>query len=321
MFYFVLGILALIVLAAVLFNLVPALAERLGAQISKWLFGGWVSNEPNELTEAIACSYYRCAEGCAAAIAKVDSTLFDCSKYCKDEGTDSEGKICGERAKFYHIKTSKLSEATTISSEVLDFEDCLMSEKDYTNADGGDRTLVLVDENDVSETIGEGQCMGIHLYGNKYDALEVKSGNYYIWTWGAPGLLGKKDTSVTSSPPFEEINIQSDVETRIDLSVGGGTESEIYRIAVGSGTNIIDEAFLKVEGIESTQGCGTDFRDHPRISFRCEETIYFDTSACVDKSMVCGQFSLTFRKYVGLFSKNATFDIIYTGPGPILPAP
>lgn len=317
-------VLAFIVIAAFATPTIQVSAEN----ILRWLSGkGGDAGEviPNELEDAIKCSYLRCKEGCYEA-SRAYYENFNCSKYCEADWTDNGtvyGKICGDRAKIYPVKVDQVNEPTTISKSALEFANCLMSENDYTHAEGGDLVLVLVDKDDVRDETGGTLCRGLHAYGTSYAKLVVKAtpNYYYIWSWKAGGVLGKVDTSVTTSP-WEEIEIGPDELTEIEIQLAGTQSySDIYKIVVKSGGDAIDEAFLKVEGLDTdnTRRCG-NLKDNPTVTFTCEETEYFNEQICVDETLRCGKFSLTFEKYTGgLLRNKALFDIIYTDTPPTEP--
>ncbi len=160
--------------------------------------GEWASGE--EMVEAIKCSYYRCTEGCDYVNAMTWQHLTDANCPCS-EWYDETAKVCDDQAKGHPVKVQVIEETAVYMNEI-EFTDCLMSQVDYTNVLGGDRIVVIVDKDDVEQEIGKGICRGLHMIGDNYESLVIKPGTYYVWSWSYPwGILGTKDTSVTTESP------------------------------------------------------------------------------------------------------------------------
>ena len=109
-------------------------------------------NEPDALAQAIRCAYYRCEVGCDAVKSMdfpVGSMQFPCAQFCKNEWTDSNGKICGWNAQQFPVEVEV--DDGTLTKRIggdLDMQ-CIVRYSGWTNiwsqagADGDVNVLIM----------------------------------------------------------------------------------------------------------------------------------------------------------------------------------
>lgn len=314
-------VLAFIVIAAFATPTIQVSAEN----ILRWLSGkGGESDlefETTTLTEAIKCAFYRCRDGCSEAIAKTNPDYFVCEDYCKEEWQDEDGKICDENAKEYPVVVERPRGYITdefwknLLGDKLDrgvlenwgLHDRLDWECRETQQFG------LVFPNSAECEYTESPLGALHIEKCKLDSSKT----HYLWfEWHQPIFWGGYESVIICDyEPSVGIKIAPEESEGIDIHLNGPyVDSETYEIIVESDGEIIDQAFLKVEGID-TNHCA-DFKDHPLVTFTCTETEYSSEQICVDETLRCGKFSLTFKEYKKPEGTPAKFDIIYTDTPP-----
>ncbi len=320
-------VLGVILLVAIAGGGIPMI--RAGMEdVLKWMRGegvGPIGSSAN-LIDAIKCSYLRCSEGCDEATTAYYYN-FDCSKYCDAKWTDDgtiNGKICGDRAKIHPIIVG-IDKRGPISISDLDFiggcpgaECCIVVDEKLRKTPSALLSNKLTVQDIAIDNVVEGKKCG---YGGDIvkkctderatncgaREVELKANSYYIWTDKFAV------TKVWTKNPIEKtIEIVADKLEEIEIKLAGTMSySDIYKIIVKSDGEDIDEAILKVEGLDTKERC-PDLKDHPRVTFACKEEERWDEKICVDKPfLVCGKFLLTFKKYTGVLKNEATFDIKY----------
>jgi len=314
-------VLAFIVIAAFATPAIQGSAEN----ILRWLSGkGGESDlefETTTLTEAIKCAYYRCKEDCSEAIAKTNPDYFVCEDYCKEEWQDEDGKICDDIAKVHPVElffTGKKTiedkfwdELTGRAQNSLHKSDCVVG-RSYSRSNDN-----LIFPKDSECSVRSAGRDGV-IYDNC--ELSTQADKLFLWSenhnWPNSCTFGVTCTSTIMCEEFKwEVEIVPEELTEIDIDlVASMSYSDMYKIVVESDSEIIDEAFLKVEGMD-TNHC-PDFKDHPLVTFTCDEAEYSSEQICVDETLRCGKFSLTFEKYKKPEGTPAKFDIIYTDTPP-----
>jgi hypothetical protein len=158
--------------------------------VDEWF--GMSSPEEKTVIKAMACSYYRCIEGCNSGLVKSaiwedeDGNRISClESFCKVEWRDSDGKICGDNSRAHPVEVS-VGEPVTLSPG--GFFKGIKPVSECTKSAGGAGYLGT-DWVFVDEKLKEGFC--------DKSRCEMKAGEYFIWMDN--GWFGSKVTILCSS--------------------------------------------------------------------------------------------------------------------------
>lgn len=190
------GVLLLVVIVVVVLSIIIFRGGSWGSStipniIDQWF--GTASPEEKTLIEAMACTYYRCTEGCTSGLVKTaiwedeNGDKVSClESFCKGEWRDSDGKICDENSRAHPVEVS-VSEPVTLTPGGFFKSINPVSECTKSSAGAGylGTEWVFVDEK-----LKEGFC--------DKSRCEMKATTYYIWM--DSGWFGSKATILCSTP-------------------------------------------------------------------------------------------------------------------------
>jgi hypothetical protein len=170
--------------------------------------------ESLELEEAIACSYYRCTEGCASPQVR-DTVILNCrTEFCKPQFTDSgtaDGKVCGDNSKNHPVKVTIPSSSYLSQVVILSSLSQLTGGKIKYMAESGDKcsdpgigtNTALFDKQKVmgteSKSFWDCQAYETVVGGSNYCVSKIEiyaDSDYYVSTY--PHGLGGYNTIVCS---------------------------------------------------------------------------------------------------------------------------
>jgi hypothetical protein len=174
------------------------------------------------LEQAIACSYWRCVEGCRSTHIQ-DTPLLACrTDFCSASYTDTktiDGKICDDNSKAHPVVAdtagSDLGQSVYQNVLIQLTSSKVVKNRFYVDPSGdncadlgappvhGVSYVAYFDNQKVIQPVSHSSfCFSLNIFGGPnwcYDEIEIQYGNYYVWTTLNPS--GGVNTIACSTSP------------------------------------------------------------------------------------------------------------------------